>query len=108
MMHVGQILLHPATRIQLRLKGQTTAAATAAAMHRTKHRHDKALFTAKSLTALRSKVSLFVTSKAGPKGRNLEEPRGAYILQRVSSIVLDFLSLSLTLPVLPPSLFLLA
>ncbi len=38
--HVGQILLHPAPRIQLRLQRQPTAAtATAAAVHRTKHRH---------------------------------------------------------------------
>ncbi len=36
--HVGQILLHPAARIQLRLQRQPTAAATAA-VHRTKHRH---------------------------------------------------------------------
>ncbi len=37
--HVGQILLHPAARIQLRLQRQSTAAAAATAVHRTKHRH---------------------------------------------------------------------
>jgi hypothetical protein len=39
MVHVGQILLHPAARIQLRLQRQPTAAAAATAVHRTKHRH---------------------------------------------------------------------
>jgi hypothetical protein len=37
--HVGQILLHPAARIKLRLQRQSTAAAAATAVHRTKHRH---------------------------------------------------------------------
>jgi hypothetical protein len=40
MVHVGQILLHPAARIQLRLQRQSAATAAAAtAVHRTKHRH---------------------------------------------------------------------